>query len=115
MILKIIFTILNVIVYIDTTIFMILIIKKETKRISDFERTKVFRKISTKLAHELRTSLTVIIGTTQVLDELINHADVGIKERWKRLYEALLGMDDKIDELVECLKSNNSDSLKKED
>lgn len=114
MILKIIFTILNVIVYIDTTIFMILIIKKETKRVSDFEKTQVFRKISSKLAHELRTSLTVIIGTTQVLDELINHTDVGIKERWKRLYESLLGMDDKIDELVECLKSD-LDSLKKED
>ena len=115
MILKIIFTILNVIVYIDTTFFMILIIKKETKRISDFKRMQVFREISSKLAHELRTSLTVIIGTTQVLDELINHTDIGIKERWKRLYESLLGMDDKIDELVECLKSKDSDSLKKED
>ncbi len=115
MILKIIFTILNVIVYIDTTFFMILIIKRETKRISDFKRMQVFREISSKLAHELRTSLTIIIGTTQVLDELINHTDIGIKERWKRLYEALLGMDDKIDELVDCLKSKDSDSLKKED
>lgn len=115
MILKIIFIALNIIVYVNTTFFIILIIKKETKRISDFEKKEVFRKISTKLAHELRTSLTIIIGTTQVLDELINHTDVGIKERWKRLYAALLGMDDKIDELVECLKSKDSTSLKKED
>ena len=104
--LKLVFTILNVMVYIITIFFMILIIRKGTKRISDYERMQILEKVSTKLAHELRTSLTIIISTTQILDKLIAHSDKEIKKRWDRLYVALLGMDDKINDLVECLRSD---------
>ncbi|MCH8170666.1 MAG: hypothetical protein IIB07_05980 [Bacteroidetes bacterium] len=101
-------------VYITTIFFMILIIRKETKRLSDYEGIKVFEKVASKLAHQLRTSLTVIIGTTQILDTYINHSDEEIKKRWKRLYEALLGMDDKIEELIDCLRSGKSDPTKED-
>ncbi len=104
--LKIVFTILNISVYITTIFFMILIIKKEIKRLSDYERMEILEKVSSKLAHELRTSLTVIISTTQILDKLIDNSDEKIKERWDRLYVALLGMDDKINDLVDCLRSD---------
>lgn len=107
--LKIVFTALNMAVYITTIFFMILIIRKETKRISDYERMEILEKVSTKLAHELRTSLTVIIATTQILDKLIDHSDKEIKKRWDRLYVALLGMDDKINDLVDCLRSDESE------
>ncbi len=112
--LKLSFTFLNVIVYIVTGFFIVLIIRKETKLISDYERIKVFEKVAAKLAHELRTSLTVIIGTTQILDRFINHSDEEIKVRWKRLYESLLEMDDKIEELIDCLRSGKSDPTKKD-
>ena len=88
---------------------MILIISKETKRVSDYERMEILEKVSTKLAHELRTSLTVIIATTQILDKLIDHSDKEIKKRWDRLYVSLLGMDDKINDLVDCLRSDESE------
>jgi signal transduction histidine kinase len=104
--LKISFTILNIAVYITTIFFMVIIIRKETKKISDYERMEILEKVSTKLAHELRTSLTVIIATTQILDKLIDHSDEEIKKRWDRLYVALLGMDDKINDLVDCLRSD---------
>jgi signal transduction histidine kinase len=106
MFLKIVFTVLNVAVYITTIFFMIIIIKKETKRISDYEKMETLEKVSGKLAHELRTSLTVIIATTQILDKLIDNTNEEIKERWNRLYTSLLGMDDKINELVDCLRSD---------
>ncbi len=112
--LKLSFTILNVIVYIITLFLIVLIIRKETKRISDYERMRILEKVSTKLAHNLRTSLTVIIGTTQILDTYINHTDEEIKKRWKRLYEALLGMDDKIEELIDCLRSGKPDPTKED-
>jgi signal transduction histidine kinase len=104
--LKIVFTVLNVAVYITTIFFMVIIIRKETSRINNYERMQILEKISTKLAHELRTSLTVIIATTQILDKLIDHSDEEIKKRWDRLYVALLGMDDKINDLVDCLRSD---------
>ena len=112
--LKIVFTILNLIAYIITILFMILVIRKETKRISDYERMQILEKVSTKLAHELRTSLTIVISTTQILDKIIDHGDKEIKERWDRLYFALLGMDDKINELVDCLRSHKSESSEKD-
>jgi len=107
--LKLSFTILNIIVYVITLFFIVLIIRKETKRISDYKRIQILEKVASKLAHEFRTSLTVIIGTTQVLDTLISHGDEEIKKRWNRLYEALLGMDDKIEELCDCLRTDSSE------
>ena len=112
--LKIVFTVLNVSVYISTIFFMVLIIRKETKRISDYERMEILEKVSTKLAHELRTSLTVIISTTQILDKWIDSSNEEIKKRWDRLYASLLGMDDKINDLVDCLRTNESDELEKD-
>lgn len=108
--LKIVFTVLNLTVYIITIFFMILIIRKETKRISDYERMEILEKIATKLAHELRTSLTVIIATTQILDKLIDSSNEEIKKRWDRLYVSLLGMDDKINDLVDCLRTDESEN-----
>jgi len=112
--LKLVFTVLNVSVYISTIFFMVLIIRKETKRISDYERMEILEKVSTKLAHELRTSLTVIISTTQILDKWIDSSNVEIKKRWDRLYASLLDLDDKINDLVDCLRTNESDESEKD-
>ena len=53
------------------------------------------------MAHELRTSLTIISGNAQVLEKIINTSDEEVKNRWKRLAKAINGMNDKIDELLE--------------
>jgi len=65
---------------------------------------QVFNKISATLAHELRTSLTIISGNIQVLEKIINPTDVEVKSRWKRLTKAIFEMNDKIDELLENIK-----------
>ena len=91
----------NVVVYSVTTFFILTIVRREEKQIRENEQTKVLNKISAILAHELRTSLTVISGNIQVLEKILNPTDSDIKSRWKRLNKAVFQMNDKIDELLE--------------
>lgn len=109
---KIVFVILNIVVYSVTIFFILTIVKKGEKQILHDEQTRVFNKISATLAHELRTSLTIISGNIQVLEKIINPTDVEVKSRWKRLTKAINEMNDKIDELLENI---NPKKLEKKD
>ena len=111
---KIFFVILNIAVYVVTMFFIVSIIRKEPKKVSDEDRKQILSKVSSVLSHELRTSLTVIIGNSQVLENLVNTTDEEIKKRWCTLHDALFEMNDKIDELLKGLKSEKPNFLKKD-
>lgn len=109
---KLILVILNIVVYSVTMFFILIIIRKDEQRIRNNEQTRVSNKISAILAHELRTSLTIISGNIQILEKIINTTDTDVKSRWKRLTKAIIQMNDKIDELLEDI---NPKKVGKED